>query len=105
LLAADPTIAIIIVNSPNNPTGVVYPASLIAELARVIGKHPQVAVISDESYRTTIYSGTISSNLSECVRACTCALTSIAAQTTSRTAASRTISRSRRWSSAASPRS
>ncbi|ELR14710.1 aminotransferase, class I/II superfamily protein [Acanthamoeba castellanii str. Neff] len=56
LLATDPTIAIIIVNSPNNPTGVVYPASLIADLAQVIGKYPQVAVISDESYRTAIYS-------------------------------------------------
>lgn len=46
----------IIINSPCNPTGVVYSKSELEELAKVIEKH-QIAVISDEIYEKLIYDG------------------------------------------------
>ena len=55
LLSQDDTIALIVLNSPNNPTGAVYPAALLRELAEIIGKHGQVCVLSDEVYRTIVY--------------------------------------------------
>jgi aspartate aminotransferase len=55
LLNDDDTIALIVLNSPNNPTGTVYPPSLSQELAEIIGKYEQVCVLSDEVYRTVIY--------------------------------------------------
>ena len=57
LLNQDDTIALIVLNSPNNPTGTVYPPSLLGELAEVIGRHEQICVLSDEVYRTIIYDG------------------------------------------------
>ena len=57
LLNQDDTIALIVLNSPNNPTGTVYPPSLLRELAEVIGKHDQICVLSDEVYRTVVYDG------------------------------------------------
>lgn len=46
----------IIINSPCNPTGVVYNKSELEELSKVIEKH-QIAVISDEIYEKLIYDG------------------------------------------------
>ena len=57
LLNQDDTIALIVLNSPNNPTGTVYPSSLLRELAEIIGKHEQICVLSDEVYRTVVYDG------------------------------------------------
>jgi aspartate aminotransferase len=39
----------IIINSPNNPTGAIYPAAFLEELSKVIKKH-EIFVISDEVY-------------------------------------------------------
>jgi len=50
-------VALIIINSPNNPSGAVYPDSLLKELADVIRQYPQIAVIADEVYRTIDYTG------------------------------------------------
>jgi aspartate/methionine/tyrosine aminotransferase len=57
LLSQDDTIALIVLNSPNNPTGTVYPPSLLQELAEIIGRHEQICVLSDEVYRTVVYDG------------------------------------------------
>ncbi len=57
LLSQDDTIALIVLNSPNNPTGAIYPPSLLRELAEIIGKHEQICVLSDEVYRTVVYDG------------------------------------------------
>ena len=57
LLSQDDTVALIVLNSPNNPTGTVYPSSLLRELAEIIGKHEQICVLSDEVYRTVVYDG------------------------------------------------
>ena len=57
LLNQNDTIALIVLNSPNNPTGTVYPPSLLQELAEIIGKHEQICALSDEVYRTVVYDG------------------------------------------------
>lgn len=56
--AITPRTRAIILNSPHNPTGVIYPASTLARLSELIESldHP-VTVISDEPYRTLIYDG------------------------------------------------
>jgi len=56
-LKKDHTIAGVIINSPNNPTGVVYPKSLIKEMASIMRNYEEVVVFSDEVYRTILYDG------------------------------------------------
>ena len=48
----------IILNSPNNPTGVIYPEALLHELEEVLQRadHP-IAVISDEPYKSFVFDG------------------------------------------------
>jgi aspartate aminotransferase len=48
----------IILNTPNNPSGRVYPASVLGELDTVLSRlpHPPL-VISDEPYRQLVYDG------------------------------------------------
>ncbi|MBM79486.1 MAG: hypothetical protein CMJ78_02690 [Planctomycetaceae bacterium] len=55
LLKSDDSIAAVVLNSPNNPTGAVYQTPLLRELADVLARHEEVAVISDECYRTIYY--------------------------------------------------
>jgi aspartate aminotransferase len=56
--AITPKTKAVIINSPNNPSGAVYTQKEIESIARVIEKHPQVFVISDEIYEKLIYNGT-----------------------------------------------
>jgi len=46
----------IIINSPNNPTGAVYPKSIIEEIVKIAEKN-NLYVISDEIYSSLIYDG------------------------------------------------
>jgi aspartate aminotransferase len=48
---------ILVLNSPNNPTGAVYPASLLADIAVVLRKHPHVWLLSDDMYEHLIHDG------------------------------------------------
>ena len=45
----------IIVNSPNNPVGIVYKPEWMKEFADLLGEHPNISVISDEIYRELNY--------------------------------------------------
>ncbi|HQI00167.1 MAG TPA: pyridoxal phosphate-dependent aminotransferase [Deltaproteobacteria bacterium] len=45
----------IIVNSPNNPSGRVYPEEVFVELGRLLKNRPRIVVISDEPYRKLVY--------------------------------------------------
>ena len=45
----------IIVNSPNNPVGIVYKPEWMKEFADLLSEHPDVCVISDEIYRELNY--------------------------------------------------
>ena len=49
--------ALVIINSPNNPTGAVYPSSLLEEMATILSDYPHIGVISDEVYRVMVYDG------------------------------------------------
>lgn len=45
----------LILNSPNNPTGVVYGRGELQELAEVLERHPGVMVLSDDLYELFVY--------------------------------------------------
>ncbi len=52
----------VIVNSPNNPTGVLYPADLLTKMGEVLSRKEgefgsRIYLISDEPYRKIIYDG------------------------------------------------
>jgi len=47
---------IIVVNSPNNPTGAVYPESTLRKIAQIAEEH-NLLVISDEIYEHFVYEG------------------------------------------------
>ena len=60
--AITPRTKALIINTPNNPTGVVYPESLIIEIAKVLEEKQKefgtsVYLISDEPYRELVYDG------------------------------------------------
>ncbi|KAF5737971.1 Aspartate aminotransferase isoform 1 [Tripterygium wilfordii] len=47
---------LLILCSPSNPTGSVYPKELLEEIAEMVAKHPRLLVLSDEMYEHIIYS-------------------------------------------------
>ncbi|KZV44496.1 bifunctional aspartate aminotransferase and glutamate/aspartate-prephenate aminotransferase [Dorcoceras hygrometricum] len=46
---------LLILCSPSNPTGSVYPRKLLEEIAKIVAKHPRLLVLSDEIYEHIIY--------------------------------------------------
>jgi aspartate aminotransferase len=55
--------AALILNSPSNPTGAVYPRKTLEEIAEVVRRHPRLVVISDDIYEHLIYTGEAFANL------------------------------------------
>ena len=60
--AITPNTKAILINSPNNPTGVVYDESIIAEIGCILEEkqkeyHTHIYLISDEPYRELVYDG------------------------------------------------
>lgn len=53
--AITPNTRWLLLNSPGNPTGAVYPAAELEALAEVLLKHPQVMVLSDDIYAPLRY--------------------------------------------------
>ncbi len=56
----NPLTKAVLINSPNNPTGVVYNESILARMAEIIGKKEkeygtQICVVADEPYDKIIY--------------------------------------------------
>lgn len=47
----------LLLNSPGNPTGAVYPAEMLLAIGEVLRRHPQVMVLSDDIYAPLIYTG------------------------------------------------
>ncbi|MFC4294279.1 pyridoxal phosphate-dependent aminotransferase [Novosphingobium tardum] len=45
----------LLLNSPGNPTGAVYPAELLRAIGEVLAAHPQVLVLSDDIYAPLRY--------------------------------------------------
>jgi aspartate aminotransferase len=54
--AVTPKTRAILINSPNNPTGAVYPAEDLAGIAKIALEH-NLYLISDEAYRLFVYDG------------------------------------------------
>jgi aspartate aminotransferase len=55
---------VLLLNSPNNPTGVVYPAEVIAAISEILTRKQKefnrtMFILSDEPYRELAYDGTI----------------------------------------------
>ncbi|KAF8041932.1 hypothetical protein BT93_A0511 [Corymbia citriodora subsp. variegata] len=46
---------LLILCSPSNPTGSVYPKQLLEEIAKIVAKHPRLLVLSDEIYEHIMY--------------------------------------------------
>ncbi|KAF9596918.1 hypothetical protein IFM89_014482 [Coptis chinensis] len=46
---------VLILCSPSNPTGSVYPRKLMEEIAKIVVKHPRLLVLSDEIYEHIVY--------------------------------------------------
>ncbi|GMP32744.1 hypothetical protein CsSME_00006367 [Camellia sinensis var. sinensis] len=46
---------LLILCSPSNPTGSVYPRKLLEEIAQIVVRHPRLLVLSDEVYEHIIY--------------------------------------------------
>ena len=63
--AITPRTKALILNSPNNPTGVVYPAEALRELNSVV-REPML-VVSDEPYRPLIYDGRTAPEISQLI--------------------------------------
>ncbi len=47
----------LMLNSPGNPTGAVYPAEMLLGIGEVLRRHPRVMVLSDDIYAPLIYTG------------------------------------------------
>lgn len=47
----------LMLNSPSNPTGAVYSASDLKDLAEVLARHPHVWVMTDDIYEKLVYDG------------------------------------------------
>ncbi|MBN2646565.1 MAG: pyridoxal phosphate-dependent aminotransferase [Thiotrichales bacterium] len=48
--AITPKTKLLVINSPSNPTGAVYSAEELRELAELLRKHPQILIASDDMY-------------------------------------------------------
>ncbi|KAH6760185.1 aspartate aminotransferase [Perilla frutescens var. hirtella] len=46
---------LLILCSPSNPTGSVYPRKLLEQISEIVAKHPRLLVMSDEIYEHIIY--------------------------------------------------
>ncbi|MBV1917266.1 MAG: pyridoxal phosphate-dependent aminotransferase [Sphingomonadaceae bacterium] len=47
----------LLLNSPGNPTGAVYPADMLLAIGDVLRRHPQIMVMSDDIYAPLSYTG------------------------------------------------
>ncbi|MEO6041142.1 MAG: pyridoxal phosphate-dependent aminotransferase [Croceibacterium sp.] len=57
----------LLLNSPGNPTGAVYPPEMLRGIGEVLRRHPQVMVLSDDIYAPLSYTGEAHATLSvEC---------------------------------------
>lgn len=73
--AITPATKAVIINSPNNPTGVIYPPEVLAELARVLEEKEKelgtsILVVSDEPYKKLVYESAEVPNLMNYFKNC-----------------------------------
>ncbi|MCD6046132.1 MAG: aminotransferase class [Gammaproteobacteria bacterium] len=61
--AITPRTRVFAINSPNNPTGMIYSAKELKALAEVLKKHPNIIILSDDIYEHLIWSDHSFANL------------------------------------------
>lgn len=61
--AITPKTRLLILNSPSNPTGVMYSKAELKELADVLRDNPQVLVMSDDIYNRLVFEGGVAPHL------------------------------------------
>ncbi len=59
--AITPRTKLLILNSPNNPTGALWTAGELAEIAALVRAHPRMMVLSDEIYEYVVFDGAMAS--------------------------------------------
>jgi aspartate/methionine/tyrosine aminotransferase len=55
--AITPRTKLLIINSPNNPSGAVYSQAELEDIAAVLRGHPRLLVVSDEIYECIVFEG------------------------------------------------
>lgn len=55
--AITPRTVVFLINSPSNPTGMVYTREELKGLAAVLERHPEIVIVSDEIYEKLVYDG------------------------------------------------
>jgi aspartate aminotransferase len=69
--AITPRTRAILVNSPNNPSGVIYPASTFVEIEALLARLAQpIVLISDEPYRALVFDGVVPPEVPPLVTRC-----------------------------------
>lgn len=58
-----PKTKLLILNSPSNPTGVMYSREELAALAKVLERHPNVMVLSDDIYNRLVFKDEVAPHL------------------------------------------
>src|SRR5262249_6118414 len=53
--AVTPRTRAIVLNSPCNPTGAVYDEETLSAVGRVLDRHPELLIVSDDIYRRLVY--------------------------------------------------
>jgi aspartate aminotransferase len=59
--AITPRTKLLILNSPNNPTGALWSAQELEEIAALVRAHPRMMVLSDEIYEYVVFDGAMAS--------------------------------------------
>jgi aspartate aminotransferase len=52
-----PKTKVLMLNSPNNPTGQMYTREEIADIAKMLKRHPKIVTISDDIYNQLVFDG------------------------------------------------
>lgn len=63
LKSITPKTKLLILNSPSNPTGMMYSKKELEALAQVLKDHPQVLILSDDIYNRLVFEGTVSPHI------------------------------------------
>jgi aspartate aminotransferase len=63
--AVTPRTKVVMLGSPSNPTGAVWSTETMKGIARVLEKHPQITILSDDIYHRLVYGGVRACNILE----------------------------------------
>jgi aspartate/methionine/tyrosine aminotransferase len=56
---------LLLINTPQNPTGMVFDEALLRRIADIVRAHPQMLVLVDEVYKHAIYDSTVAHDVAQ----------------------------------------